>query len=130
MHREAVCGKNLTFFALCSFYLNRPLVMLLEGLGVPYHVFKHYQDEAVKSVNESTKSVNLAGFFLAAMGLGTAFRFPSTLMHLAKLGVSNPTDHFYETALQYARNDALRELKHKCLLPCYWLSNVQLTSDL
>ena len=31
------------------YFLNRPLIMLLEGLGVPYRAFKEHQDMAVKA---------------------------------------------------------------------------------
>jgi len=39
------------------YFLNRPLIMLLEGLGVPYNIFKKYQDEAVQTTRKATSSL-------------------------------------------------------------------------
>lgn len=97
--------------------------MILEGLGVQYSALKRYQDAAVKGVDESTSSMSRASVFLTSMGLGAAYRLPSILARLTKFGIPDLKDTFYKTAIQYARNDALREIKHKslfcCLIPLY-----------
>ncbi|KAF9030149.1 RdRP-domain-containing protein [Hymenopellis radicata] len=96
------------------FYFDRPLIMILEGLGVPYQVFKKYQDNAIKKVNLATSSGDSAALFLNDLGLGTAYRVSGTLM---RLGVPLPQDSFYSRAMLYARNDALRDIKHKSRIP-------------
>ncbi|KAF8987927.1 RdRP-domain-containing protein [Hymenopellis radicata] len=100
-----------------NFYLNRPLIMILEGLGVPYQVFKKYQENAIEKIDLATSSVDSAALFLNDLGLGTAYRVSGTLIRLHRLGVPLPRDSFYSRAMLYARNDALRDIKHKSRIP-------------
>jgi RNA-dependent RNA polymerase len=53
-----------------AFFLNRPLIMLLEGLGVPFYVFKKYQDDAIKATERAATSLNDAATLLDEHGLG------------------------------------------------------------
>lgn len=94
-------------------YLNRPLIMLLEGLGVPHETFKMYQDMAVQDAQESTESLERAAHFLEGHGLGSSFRLPSVLLNLSKLQVPLPEDRFFDRMMEYAVNHVLRLLKHK-----------------
>ena len=43
------------------FYLNRPLIMVLEALKVPYQTFKDYQDAAVRDAENSRQDLERAG---------------------------------------------------------------------
>jgi RNA-dependent RNA polymerase len=43
------------------FCLNRPLIMVLEALGVEYQVFKEYQDAAVQEAQNSRQDFERAG---------------------------------------------------------------------
>jgi RNA-dependent RNA polymerase len=99
------------------FYLNRPLIMVLEGLGVPYQTFKEYQDGAVSEAKHSRKDFERAGRLLEAFGLGASFRLPSVLYHLHKLGVPMQKDPFYKHLLDFAINHVLRDLKHHARIP-------------
>ena len=99
------------------FYLNRPLIMVLEGLGVEYQVFKHYQDKAVLDAEDSRKDLKRAGRLLESFGLGTSFRLPSVMYHLHKLGVPMQKDPFYKHIMDFAINHVLRELKHRARIP-------------
>ncbi|KAH9064156.1 RdRP-domain-containing protein [Lactarius vividus] len=103
-----------------KYYLNRPLIMLLEGLGVKYDVFKKLQDAAVQDVNEAAKSLESAANTLDQFGLGTSYRLSSTLFHLAKLGLS-PFDlgDFYDQMLTFAIHHILRDLKHHARIPVH-----------
>jgi hypothetical protein len=38
-------------------FLNRPLIMLLEGLGVPYRIVKRYQEDAVQTTRMAASSL-------------------------------------------------------------------------
>ncbi|THU79982.1 RdRP-domain-containing protein [Dendrothele bispora CBS 962.96] len=99
-------------------YLNRPLIMLLEGLGVPYESFKKFQDQAVQYAEDSTQSFDRAAHFLQGAGLGTSFRIPSVLNSLTKLGVFAFQDEsFYQKIMEYGKNHALRLLKHRARIP-------------
>ncbi|KAJ6574801.1 RNA-directed RNA polymerase 2 [Mycena capillaripes] len=100
------------------YYLNRPLIMLMEGLGVPYEVFKRYQDQAVREVQESTKSLEAFARMLEIHGLGTAYRLPSVLMGLSQLDIDTlPGNKFYRKMLDFAVHHVLRLLKTKARIP-------------
>ena len=100
------------------YFLNRPLIMLLEGLGVPYEVFEDFQDKAVHEALQSTQSLGQAVRMLEAHGLGTSFRLSSVMLHLEKLGVYNIRHHiFYKKMLEYAINHVLRVLKNHARIP-------------
>ena len=99
------------------FYLNRPLIMVLEHLGVPYDVFKEYQDGAVRDAEDSRQDFERAGRLLESFGLGASFRLSSVLYHLHKLGVPMQRDPFYKHLLDFAINHVLRDLKHHARIP-------------
>lgn len=99
------------------FYLNRPLIMVLEALGVPYDVFKNYQDGAVWEAQNSRKDFDRAGGLLTSYGLGASFRLPSIMQHLHKLRVPMQNDPFYKHLMDFAINHVLRELKHHARIP-------------
>uniref|UniRef100_D8PK67 RNA-dependent RNA polymerase n=1 Tax=Schizophyllum commune (strain H4-8 / FGSC 9210) TaxID=578458 RepID=D8PK67_SCHCM len=101
-----------------KYYLNRPLIMLLEGLGVPYETFLKYQDLAVRDAHRATESLEHAARMLEAFGLGTSFRLPSVLLNLEKLGIDHlPGDAFYDRMLEFAINHVLRVLKNHARIP-------------
>ena len=99
------------------FYLNRPLIMVLEALGVEYQVFKDYQDMAVRDAQHSREEFGRAGELLESYGLGASFRLPSIMTHLHKLGVPMQKDPFYKHLMDFAINHILRELKHHARIP-------------
>jgi RNA-dependent RNA polymerase len=100
-----------------KYYLNRPLIMILEGLGVPYKTFKDYQDDAVAEAQESNESLRRAAVFLESHGLGTSFRLTSVMTSLDSLGLDLPADSFYERMMEFAVHHVLRELKHHARIP-------------
>ncbi|KAF8807563.1 RNA-directed RNA polymerase 2 [Phlegmacium glaucopus] len=100
------------------YFLNRPLIMLLEGLGVPFDVFKKYQDMAVLETKKAVQSLKQAATMLEKYGLGSSYRLPSVLLSLDKLGISNfPNNQFYEKMLENAINHVLRNLKNYARIP-------------
>ncbi|KAI0053305.1 RdRP-domain-containing protein [Auriscalpium vulgare] len=100
-----------------KYYLNRPLIMILENMGVPYEVFEKLQTAAVRDVRGATESVQNAAKVLDQYGLGTSYRLSSTLLQLGKLGVRQPQDGFYHQMLDYAIHHILRDLKHHARIP-------------
>ncbi|KAL0576516.1 hypothetical protein V5O48_005461 [Marasmius crinis-equi] len=101
-----------------TFYLNRPLIMLLEGLGVPYETFRIYQELAKDEAKEAAESFDKASYFLQGHGLGTSFRIPSVLLNLSKLHISDiGDDGFYDKVMEYGINHVLRLLKHRARIP-------------
>lgn len=101
------------------FYLNRPLIMVLEALGVDYHVFKCYQDAAVWEAKNSRRDFERAGKLLESYGLGASFRLSSIMYHLHKLGVPMQEDPFYNHLMDFAINHVRRELKHHARIPIH-----------
>ena len=101
-----------------KYYLNRPLIMVLEGLGVRYEVFKRLQDAAVRDVNEATKSLKKAAKTLDKFGLGVSYRLSSMLHHLAKLDITpSIMDDFYDRVIEITIHHVLRDLKHHARIP-------------
>lgn len=106
-----------------KYYLNRPLIMLLEGLGVPYDVFESLQDDAVRDAQQSTTSLEQSARLLESYGLGASYRISSTMLGLHRLGVGPLTeDIFWQQMMDFAVNHVLRELKHhaRILVPNGW----------
>jgi RNA-dependent RNA polymerase len=100
------------------YFLNRPLIMLLEGLGVQYSVFERYQDAAIAEVQKARQNVRGAAGLLETFGLGTSFRMASVLHGLARLGIDSLAgDEFYERVLEFAVNHILREIKNRARIP-------------
>ncbi|OBZ79741.1 putative RNA-dependent RNA polymerase 1 [Grifola frondosa] len=101
-----------------KYYLNRPLIMLLEGLGVPYEVFQTLQANAVREAQDSVESLERAARLLETYGLGASFRLTSAMLGLHKLGVGPlHDDSFWEQMMDFAVNHVLRELKHHARIP-------------
>ncbi|KLO16989.1 RdRP-domain-containing protein [Schizopora paradoxa] len=106
-----------SYFAKPSkLFLNRPLIMLLEGLGVPTDAFLELQRTAVKNVQDAIHSLSASAKLLDTYGLGTAFRLPSILLNLEKLGCELG-DHFDKELMKLAIFHALRELKYRARIP-------------
>ena len=101
-----------------KYYLNRPLIMVLEGLGVCYDVFQNLQDAAVQDVYDAETSLEKAVNTLDQFGLATSYRLSSTLSHLAKLGiVPSVMGDFYDRMIEITIHHVLRDLKHHARIP-------------
>lgn len=100
------------------YFLNRPLIVLLEGLGVPFETFKTYQDLAVQQARESVCSTNTAAGLLEGHGLGTSYRLPSVLLSLHKREIRDLfSNSFWKKAMDFAVYHVLRELKYHARIP-------------
>ena len=99
------------------FYLNRPLIMVLEALEVPYQTFKGHQDAAVLEAKNSRRDLERAGLLLKSYDLGASFYLSSILHHLHKLGVPMQEDSFYKHLMDFAINHVLWDLKHHARIP-------------
>ncbi|PCH33549.1 RdRP-domain-containing protein [Wolfiporia cocos MD-104 SS10] len=101
-----------------KYFLNRPLIMLLEGLGVPADVFLMLQEQAVRETQAAMNSLETAARLLEAHGLGASFRLSSTMLGLHKLGLAPfLEDIFWRQMMDFAVNHVLRELKHHARIP-------------
>lgn len=100
------------------YFLNRPLIMLLEGLGVHYNVFKNFQDMAVEETERSAHSLSYAARMFETHGLGASYRLPSVMLGLQKLGFDNIYKNaFYSQMVEYAIHHVLRLLKNRARIP-------------
>ncbi|EAU92881.1 RNA-directed RNA polymerase 2 [Coprinopsis cinerea okayama7 len=100
------------------YFLNRPLITLLEGLGVPLSTFKFFQDRAVRETQQAASSLATAAAMLDTYGLGASFRLPSVMNSLNKLGIPVLNqDRFLSRAMEYAINHILRLLKNHARIP-------------
>lgn len=105
-------------------YLNRPLIVLLEGLGVKPEVFMSLQQAALEDIHKAAGSLDTAARMLESHGLGTAYRLPSLFASLHKLRDKHAAisqllaeDDFFRRVLDFAINHIRRELKYKARIP-------------
>ncbi|GEM09997.1 RNA-directed RNA polymerase [Rhodotorula toruloides] len=111
-------------------YLNRPLITLLENLGVPADVFLKLQAKATAKVRRSRASLPSAVKLLRDWSLASGTRLTSALDFLAKhpatrdAAFANP---FVGRCLDASVVHALRDIKYSARIPlpnCYNLVGV------
>jgi hypothetical protein len=105
-----ICGAGLRPLPM---YLNRPLIKILEDLGVPERAFLHLQEEAVEKLRMTTQSPVNAATFLQRNFIGKAARLPWLVRKLQDLDILFHEDDFLRNALELAVLIQLRELKHR-----------------
>lgn len=100
------------------FYLNPPLIMIPEGLGVPYDTFRSLQRTAVREAQKAVDALDKSARLLETYGLGASFRLTSVMLNLSKLGLGPlKEDKFWCRMMDFAINHVLRELKHHARIP-------------
>lgn len=120
-HSEVEIARS--FERPVRFFLNKPLTMILGGLGVAHPVFLKLQRIAVREAEESTKSFKKAAGLFETHGLGTPFSLAAIFHNLRKIGVpfeKGPEkfiDRFMDRCLQYAVHHVLREMKTRGRIP-------------
>jgi RNA-dependent RNA polymerase len=100
-------------------FLNRPLIAILETLGVPPSAFMELQQKALKETEEALSSIGSSAQLLERHGLGSSFRLPGLLHSLHKLGLHfrDLGDPFLMQTIRYGIMDIKRELKHRARIP-------------
>ncbi|KAF8635589.1 hypothetical protein AX15_000237 [Amanita polypyramis BW_CC] len=107
-------------------YLNRPLIMFLEDLGVERRIFEELQDEAVADARTIHNSTPDFCKVLDAHSLGRQFRLSYTLKRLKeKYGLDlQPQNNmpgidtqFLRQVRQIAMLSVLRDIKHGARIP-------------
>ncbi|KAF8063609.1 RdRP-domain-containing protein [Lyophyllum atratum] len=102
-------------------FLNRPLIMLLEHLGVKDKAFIDLQNDAIHSVDCTRSSFKDASKLFQQHGLGTSFRLPSLFNNLVRQ-LKLPDDavspfilqcDLITTTMAYAATHVLREIKFR-----------------
>ena len=102
-------------------FLNRPLIMLLETLGLEKEIFLELQRKAVRVTEDAIKSLATASSLLDEHGLGTAFSLKSVFNSMAGIGADLGTQDdlwpFLEHVLSFCVNHVLRDLKYRARVP-------------
>lgn len=98
--------------------LNRPLIKVLEDLGVPHSVFMQLQEDAINRLRESSKNPLLAANFIKRRAVGSnALRLPWVIEGMKALQMDFWDDPFLESALELALLTSLRDIKYKGRIP-------------
>ncbi|GAA6061484.1 hypothetical protein JCM10212_002563 [Sporobolomyces blumeae] len=111
-------------------YLNRPLVKLLEDLGVGVDAFLRHQAAATKSIRKSRKKLASAIGLLEDWNLSPSLELSSTLSFLSRSAETSRAafkNPFVQSCLDSAVVHTLREIKYKArilLVGCYNLVGV------
>ncbi|KIM48826.1 hypothetical protein M413DRAFT_437999 [Hebeloma cylindrosporum] len=107
-------------------YLNRPLVMVLEDIGVRKEAFQELQDNAVADAKTIDDSISKFYDVLASHHLGSSYRLREILgrlrddfnMDLTSNGKTIAMDTpFLRQVRQVAMTDILRDIKHSARIP-------------
>ncbi|GJE90831.1 RNA dependent RNA polymerase [Phanerochaete sordida] len=101
------------------FRLNRPLIMLFEGLQIRggYRILEKLQDAVIQDTINATTSLSTASRLLEPHGLGTGFKVSSVFASLAKLQLEGIPDPFFYQVLKAAIYHILRDLKYHARIP-------------
>jgi RNA-dependent RNA polymerase len=111
-----------TSYRLKHMFLNRPLIMLLEYLGVEPSYIINLQSTAIRGVQSIRTSLSRASNLCMQHGLGTSYHLPSlfnNIYKLLELEISDQTSPGFlyhkliEDALYCAVTHALREIKYR-----------------
>ncbi|KAI8980167.1 RdRP-domain-containing protein [Trametes punicea] len=105
--------------------LCRPLVMVLEDLGVRKEAFLTLQDRAKAAVVTASDTMATTIELLRKHDLGHSFGLRWILQHLQKAGMGMPREgqqrvmdnEFVLRLIKYAQSHILREIKHEARVP-------------
>ena len=109
-----ICGEGLKPLPM---YLNRPLIKILEDLGVKETVLLDLQATAVEKLRMTTTSPVNAANFLQRNYIGRAARLPWLIRKLMDLDILFNDDDFLRNAVELVILVQLRELKYSKLIP-------------
>lgn len=93
-------------------FLNRPLIKILEDLGISSNTFLELQRKAVVGVQAAKSSSRDAAALFERMGFG-ASHLPHMLTRLISIGISGLAEPFIMTCVELAVMHALRGLKYR-----------------
>lgn len=114
-------GSDARNIEICStaskplpMYLNRPLIKILEDLGVEDNTFLSLQAAEVKKLREASHTPALAANFMERRSIGIkSLKLPWLIKALHNLGMSFQKDIFLGQAFELALLTALRDIKYR-----------------
>lgn len=107
-------------------YLNRPLAMILDHLGVEHEVVVNAQYQVLMEASRAcTIAVDSLAGIVDEYGLGRPFKFHKLLLHLIKGGLhyrdlfqdSRPVTKFFERVGDTILVHLKRDVKHRARIP-------------
>lgn len=111
---------NLEIARICNkpngMTLNRPLIMILEGLGINGDTFVQFQRDAIKRIESLVSSTGGFAQVIGDYGLGTSFRLTKSLLRVSDLGC-DIRNEFYRKLVKTAVLHILRDIKHHARIP-------------
>ncbi|KIX94715.1 uncharacterized protein Z520_09405 [Fonsecaea multimorphosa CBS 102226] len=105
-----MCGSNIRPL---PFKLNRPLIKILEDLGVPDSTFERLQEQAIQRLRLSATSRSVALNFINEHLSDGSSGLPTLLKHLQHIGVDATEDSFLREVLGALLQVQLREIKYR-----------------
>lgn len=114
-------GSDARNIEICStaskplpMYLNRPLIKILEDLGVEDKTFLSLQADEVGKLRDASHTPALAANFMERRSIGIkSLRLPWLIKALHNLGMSFQKDIFLGQAFELALLTALRDIKYR-----------------
>ncbi|KAF8245194.1 RdRP-domain-containing protein [Wilcoxina mikolae CBS 423.85] len=118
---EGSAARNIelcTWASRLPMFLNRPLIKVLEDLGVKDNTFLQLQNDAVNRLRDSSKSAALAANFLRRRGVSSScLRLPWLFEGLKNVGMDFWDDQFLERTLELSLLMDLRDIKYRGRIP-------------
>ncbi|RPB21622.1 RdRP-domain-containing protein [Terfezia boudieri ATCC MYA-4762] len=114
-------GSDSRHIEICSsaqkplpMFLNRPLIKILEDLGVDDRTFLALQADEVKKLRDASHTPALAANFMERRSIGIkSLKLPWLIKALYNLGLSFQGDAFLGQAFELALLTALRDIKYR-----------------
>jgi RNA-dependent RNA polymerase len=103
--------------------LNRPLIKILEDLGVPLSTFVELQNAAIQRTKNSFENIDELGNLLTSHNLGLSFHLKklfdrfSVLLGMTAIDLLSESYRTLPSIFQTAVNHALRDLKYSSKIP-------------
>ncbi|GJE90830.1 RNA dependent RNA polymerase [Phanerochaete sordida] len=107
------------FIKPSKFYLNRPLVMLLEELDIVggYDFLEFLQQSVVDKTEAAVDSLWDAADLFDDYNLGGVFDLSTIFRELHSMGVTTLGDSFSQTVLSFGIHHVLRDLRYRARIP-------------
>lgn len=105
-----VCGAA---FKPLPMFLNRPLIKILEDLGVPSQAFFDLQDAATSNLRYMTESPWNTSLYLKTAHITNGTQIPSLIWHLGEIGLDYRKDDFLSSVVDMAVVTELRDIKYR-----------------
>ncbi|KAF3941897.1 hypothetical protein ABW19_dt0202845 [Dactylella cylindrospora] len=96
-----------------DFYLNRPLIKILEDRGVPKASFMQVQKELLDRLRAATQAPDSTAYFLEREGRCKHAELPFLIRELGTLGWNYQEDHFLRQVVEFSMMSSLREMKYR-----------------